>query len=124
MGCTIDKGMAPSKNKELKAKLEHKLYLARENPEPVFDLSECDLKQVPQGIFTLCKVFRKEVLLLHNNRLSSLDNGGSINDLNLLTILDLHKNLLVTLPQSINVLTNLRELYLNNNRLKVYKRNM
>lgn len=31
MGCTIDKGMAPSKNKELKAKLEHKLYLVMYN---------------------------------------------------------------------------------------------
>jgi hypothetical protein len=37
---------------------------ARENPEPVFDLSDCGLKQVPSGIYSLCRVFRKEALYL------------------------------------------------------------
>jgi hypothetical protein len=37
---------------------------ARENPEPVFDLSDCGLKQVPSGIYSLCRVFRKESLYL------------------------------------------------------------
>jgi len=37
---------------------------ARENPEPVFDLSDCGLKLVPSGIYSLCKVFRKEALYL------------------------------------------------------------
>ena len=37
---------------------------ARENPEPVFDLSDCGLKLVPSGIYSLCRVFRKEALYL------------------------------------------------------------
>jgi len=37
---------------------------ARENPEPLFDLSDCGLKQVPSGIYSLCRVFRKEALYL------------------------------------------------------------
>lgn len=37
---------------------------ARENPEPVFDVSDCGLKTVPSGIYSLCKVFRKEALYL------------------------------------------------------------
>lgn len=51
-------------SKEKKAKLEKKLVLARENPEPVFDLSDCELKEVPSNIYLLCKVFRKEMLYL------------------------------------------------------------
>ena len=75
-----------------KARLEHKRYLAQESPEPVrqislsssstssiimktgsqssspssqvFDISECALKNVPAGIYSRCKVARKEALLL------------------------------------------------------------
>lgn len=39
-------------------------FQAREDPEPVFDISECKLKSVPAGIYSLCKVFRKEKLFL------------------------------------------------------------
>jgi len=51
---------------------------ARENPEPVFDLFDCGLKTVPSGIYSLCKVFRKEALYLQviialNLRSYSLD---------------------------------------------------
>lgn len=52
------------KDIDFKSRLERKLYLARENPEPIFDLSECNLKAVPSNIFSLCKVFRKEALYL------------------------------------------------------------
>ncbi|XP_063910580.1 E3 ubiquitin-protein ligase LRSAM1-like isoform X2 [Zophobas morio] len=105
-------------NKENKAKLEHKLYLAREAPEPVFDLSECGLRQVPQGIYSLCRVFLKEVLRLDGNYLSSLTGGGQLKDLLQLKILDLHNNAFVYLPDDIQLLKNLRELYLNDNQLK------
>lgn len=49
---------------DCKARLERKLCVAREDPEPIFDISECNLKAVPNNVFTLCKVFRKEALYL------------------------------------------------------------
>ncbi|XP_046608237.1 E3 ubiquitin-protein ligase LRSAM1-like isoform X4 [Neodiprion virginianus] len=94
---------------DYKARLEHKLYLARENPEPVFDISECALKNVPSGIYSLCKVFRKKVLWMQCNKLSSLSGGGALSDLSLLTVLDLHDNCFTFLPSDIAYLTSLKE---------------
>ncbi|XP_047347975.1 E3 ubiquitin-protein ligase LRSAM1-like isoform X7 [Vespa velutina] len=96
-------------NMDYKARLEYKLYLARENPEPVFDISECALKHVPPGIYSLCKVFRKKILWMYCNKLSSLSGGGNLNDLSLLTILDLHGNQFNTLPPDIMCLVSLKE---------------
>ncbi|XP_012287383.1 E3 ubiquitin-protein ligase LRSAM1 isoform X2 [Orussus abietinus] len=105
-------------NVDFKARLEHKLYLARENPEPVFDVSECALKQVPCGIYSLCKVFRKRVLSMHSNNLSSLSGGGALSDLSLLTVLDLRSNVFTNLPPEIAHLSSLQELYLQENNIK------
>ncbi|KAJ8934741.1 hypothetical protein NQ318_022813 [Aromia moschata] len=107
------------KNKHFnKAKLEHKLYLARENPEPVFDLSECYLRDVPSGVYSLCKVFLKESLRLEDNCLSSLSGGGQLKDLHRLKILNISNNTFNSLPDDIFLLKNLRELYVHNNHLK------
>ncbi|XP_044272440.1 E3 ubiquitin-protein ligase LRSAM1-like [Tribolium madens] len=106
------------RTKENKSKLEHKLYLAREAPEPIFDLSDCNLRHVPQGIYSLCRVFLKEVLRLDRNCLSSLAGGGQLKDLLQLQVLDLHENAFTNLPEEIGVLRSLRELYLNDNQLK------
>lgn len=57
---------------DYKARLEKKLYLVRENPEPIFDLSECNLKQLPHNIFTICRVFRKDALYLQVKWLGTL----------------------------------------------------
>lgn len=111
-------GKKNSKNVDFKSRLEHKLYLAREDPEPVFDLSDCDLKSVPSGVYTLCKVFRKERLYLQINQLTSLSGGGNLSDLGLLTVLDLHSNYLSNLSEDIRHLCNLKELYLHKNQLK------
>uniref|UniRef100_A0A023EWL2 Putative e3 ubiquitin-protein ligase lrsam1 n=1 Tax=Triatoma infestans TaxID=30076 RepID=A0A023EWL2_TRIIF len=107
-----------SKAVDFKARLERKLYLAKEDPDPSFDLSNCGLKNVPKGVYTLCKVLRKETLLLHHNNISSLSGGGVIGDLSLLHVLDLSSNKFTSLPENINCLLNLRELYLNNNLIK------
>ncbi|XP_022908805.1 E3 ubiquitin-protein ligase LRSAM1-like isoform X2 [Onthophagus taurus] len=104
--------------KEHKAKLEHKLYLARETPEPIFDLSECGLDAVPSGIYSLCRVFLKEYLKLENNNLSSLSGGGNLQDLSGLKLLDIHCNEFTELPNQIEWLTNLKVLYANNNHIK------
>lgn len=105
-------------NIDYKARLEYKLYLARENPEPTFDVSECALKHVPSGIYSLCKVFRKEILLMYDNKLSSLSGGGALSDLSLLTVLDIHGNEFTTLPSDIMCLSSLKELYLQDNSLR------
>lgn len=105
-------------NVDYKARLEYKLYLARENPEPVFDVSECALKNVPSGIYSLCKVFRKESLLMYDNKLSSLSGGGALSDLSLLTVLDIHGNEFTTLPPDIMCLSSLKELYLQDNGIR------
>lgn len=81
---------------------------AKETPEPIFDLSECYLKECPSGVFVLCKVLRKEVLLLHRNQLTSLRGGGQIVDLSLIRILDLRENKLHTLPEELSELPELR----------------
>ncbi|CAN7985602.1 unnamed protein product [Ixodes hexagonus] len=105
----------PSDNR---TKLERKLYLAQENPEPVFDLSECSLTDVPSGVFSKCRVFRKTTLLLHDNRLSSLSGGGLLKDLGEIVVLDLHTNKLSSLPDDFGLLKCLSVLDLGGNALK------
>ncbi|KAK9877237.1 hypothetical protein WA026_016981 [Henosepilachna vigintioctopunctata] len=104
--------------RESRAKLEHKLYLAKETPEPIFDLSECDIKEVPQGIYSLCRVFLKETLRLNSNNLTSLSGGGSLIDLRLLKVLNISYNKFAILPDDIGVLVNLQEFYASHNSLK------
>jgi E3 ubiquitin-protein ligase LRSAM1 len=112
-------GKKSGKSVDYKSRLEHKLYLARENPEPVFDLSDCGLKLVPSGIYSLCRVFRKEALYLQENQLTSLVGGGNLCDLSMLEILDLHSNCFVRLPDEIGHLRNLQVLNVSSNRLKL-----
>ena len=40
------------------------LFQAQESPEPIYDLIDCGLKTIPSGVFSKCKVLRKEALLL------------------------------------------------------------
>lgn len=118
MICDIICTMFRRKKSVNKKRLEHKLYLARETPEAVFDLSECDLINVPNGIYSLCKVFLKESLMLQNNQLSSLSGGGDIKDLSNLKVLNLGNNFFTSLPEDICLIKNLQELYIDNNQLK------
>ncbi|XP_039765704.1 E3 ubiquitin-protein ligase LRSAM1-like [Pararge aegeria] len=105
-------------SQEARARLDRKLYLARESPEPDFDLSDCCLRRLPSGIFSICKVFRKDNLYLHNNRLQSLEEGGQLSDLFLIKVLNLSCNQFFRLPNGIRYLVNLTELYLQNNFLE------
>ncbi|CAN8015875.1 unnamed protein product [Ixodes persulcatus] len=103
---------------DIRTKFERKLYLAQENPEPVFDLSDCSLSDVPSGVFSKCRVFRKTTLLLHDNRLSSINGGGLLKDLGEIIVLDLHANKLSSLPDDFGLLKCLSVLDLGGNALK------
>lgn len=126
MGCALSGlqrtmslfGRHSNNSQDVRAKLERKLYLARESPEPDFDLSDCQLRRVPSGIYSICKVFRKDNLYLHNNCLQSLEEGGHLSDLRLIKILNLSSNNFYRIPNTIKYLTNLTELYLHNNCLE------
>ena len=43
-------------------------FQAQESPEPIYDLMDCGLKTIPSGVFSKCKVLRKEALLLQVRR--------------------------------------------------------
>ncbi|XP_077986680.1 E3 ubiquitin-protein ligase LRSAM1-like [Glandiceps talaboti] len=109
---------------EGKKKQEHCMYVARESPEPTFDISKCELNDVPSGVFSLCKVLRKEALLLHENFLISLKTGGNLKDLANLRILDLHNNEFTELPEEIGELQNLQILNVGSNKIKKLPRSL
>ncbi|XP_035906534.1 E3 ubiquitin-protein ligase LRSAM1-like isoform X1 [Anopheles stephensi] len=118
---TEDSEMATTSHQpsvDYKARLERKQCLAKETPEPIYDLEDCNLKDVPAGVFVLCKVLRKDVLTLAKNKLSSLAAGGTLDDLHLLQSLNLSYNRFKKLPEDIHKLENLRELFLANNALE------
>ncbi|XP_053380258.1 E3 ubiquitin-protein ligase LRSAM1-like [Mercenaria mercenaria] len=101
-----------------KKRQDHQQYLAKENPEPVFDLSNCEIEEIPSGVYALCKVLQKEVLLLHDNWLSSIHStSNNITDLSAIRVLDVHNNELRHLPDDIGELKCLQVLNLENNRL-------
>ncbi|XP_022115791.2 E3 ubiquitin-protein ligase LRSAM1-like [Pieris rapae] len=102
---------------EYRAILDRKLYIAKESPEPEFDLSGCDLRHLPSGIFSICKVFRKEYLYLQNNKLKTLEEGGQLADLQLVKTLNISKNNFTQIPKSIRFLLCLTELYLQENQI-------
>ncbi|CAF4782461.1 unnamed protein product [Pieris macdunnoughi] len=102
---------------EYRAILDRKLYIARESPEPEFDLSGCNLRQLPSGIFSICKVFRKDYLYLQNNKLKTLEEGGQLADLQLVKTLNISKNNFTQIPKSIRFLLSLTELYLQENQI-------
>lgn len=76
---------------------------ARDTPEPEFDLSDCKLEELPSGVFVLCRVLRKERLLLNKNQLRYLNGGGSLTDLRQLHTLDLSSNRFTKVPIVLNL---------------------
>lgn len=103
---------------EHRTKLQRKLYIAQESPDSTFDLSECALRDVPSGVFSKCRVFRKTTLVLRDNKLTSLQGGGRLKDLSDITVLDLESNELGKLPDEFGFLHSLVTLNLKGNALK------
>lgn len=94
---------------EFKTRLEQKICVFKDSPEPVCDLSECNLEKLPgNSLFSIIKVLRKEILILGKNRLKSLASGGQLTELELLQVLDLSFNRFKVLQIEICVLKNLR----------------
>ncbi|GFR78664.1 leucine-rich repeat and sterile alpha motif-containing 1 [Elysia marginata] len=101
-----------------KRRQQEKEMLAQQDPEPRFDLCGCEMLEVPEGVYAMCKVLQKQVLLLNDNALRDLGGGGDLADLRELTVLDLHKNHFKTLPDELGHLSYLQVLDASNNKLK------
>jgi hypothetical protein len=98
---------------DYKTRLEQKLCMFKETPEPICDLSECNLEKLPgNSLFSMVKVLRKEILILGKNRLKSLASGGQLTELELLQVLDLSHNRFKMIPVEICVVKNLRVSFL------------
>ena len=44
--------------------IQFDILQAQESPEPLYDISECGLKNVPSGVYIKVKMMLKEALLL------------------------------------------------------------
>ncbi|RWS09673.1 E3 ubiquitin-protein ligase LRSAM1-like protein [Dinothrombium tinctorium] len=100
--------------------LEHKMHISQSNPAPVFDLSDCRLSQLPSGVYIMCKVYRKDRLILSNNLFNKIPNNESnrVEDLRNLKYLNFSFNRLTKITSKISFLIELEELHLNSNKLK------
>ncbi|KAK3758802.1 hypothetical protein RRG08_030613 [Elysia crispata] len=105
-------------SEEGKKRQQEKEMLAQQDPEPRFDLSGCEMLEVPEGVYAICKVLQKQVLLLNDNALQDLGGGGDLADLRDISVLDLHSNNFKTLPNHFGCLLHLQVLDLSNNKLK------
>lgn len=118
-GCLFKKEKsATMSDKERQAKLGLKVVMAQQNPEPIYDLTDCAMVELPPDTFVMCRLLQKTILLLQNNNLTTFEKGGKLHELEGLNILDLTNNKLAHLPESISKLKNLKVLKLNNNKLK------
>lgn len=109
---------ATMSDKEQRAKLGLKVVMAQQNPEPVYDLTDCAMVELPPDTFVMCKLLQKTSLLLQNNLLSVLEKGGKLSELEALEVLDISHNKLHHLPDAINKLKRLRVLRVTHNKLK------
>ncbi|GAB1606475.1 E3 ubiquitin-protein ligase LRSAM1-like [Argonauta hians] len=104
---------------DAKRRFEYQMHLAEDNPEPIFDISNSQISEIPSNVFSLCKVLNKEILLLHDNWLTSLKAGDcKMGDLVKIRVLDAHNNSIKHLPETIDQVHNLQVLNLEGNKLK------
>nr|VZI24339.1 unnamed protein product [Spirometra erinaceieuropaei] len=98
--------------------LESKLHIARESRDSVFDLSDCNLSQLPRGVESQVRVFQKTILILHGNCLQRICNSGRPEDLVNLVHLDLHANQFSEFPPEILMMHSLQILNMSHNKLR------
>merc|ERR1712183_945464 len=106
-----------SQSKEAKKRYERLLVIAKDNPDRIFDFNSCELSNVPEALYSQCKVFLTESLILHTNYLKSIGSGRLISNLTSLKVLDIHNNRLKNLPKEIGELHCLQNLNVSNNLL-------
>uniref|UniRef100_A0A914WCS9 Leucine rich repeat and sterile alpha motif containing 1 n=1 Tax=Plectus sambesii TaxID=2011161 RepID=A0A914WCS9_9BILA len=103
------------------ARLETQLHIARHAPDASIDISGCDLVNLPADIYSLCRVLRKQALLIDTNRLGTLKAGGDYAGLeklgDVIRVIDAHDNDIRELPAAIGKLINLQVLNFENNKL-------
>lgn len=95
------------KTSDYKSRLEQKLCFSKDTPEPIFDLSDCNLEKLPVS-FAFIKVLQKKILILKQNQLKSLATGGELSQLSDLELLDISYNRFKVLPTEISALKNLK----------------
>nr|XP_009939405.1 PREDICTED: E3 ubiquitin-protein ligase LRSAM1 [Opisthocomus hoazin] len=105
---------------DARKRLEYQMCLAKEaGADDVLDISKCELSEVPYGAFATCKVLQKKVLIIHTNNLTSLvPKSCSLLSLITVKVLNLERNLIKCLPQSIGDLAQLQMLSVKGNKLK------
>ncbi|KAF7237240.1 E3 ubiquitin-protein ligase LRSAM1 [Varanus komodoensis] len=105
---------------EARKRLEYQMCLAKEaGADDILDVSKCELPELPYGAFATCKVLQKKVLIAHSNHLTSLvPKSCSLLNLSTVKVLNVEKNLLKALPDSLGELVQLQTLNLKANKLK------
>lgn len=109
---------ATMSDKEQRAKLGLKVVMAQQNPEPVYDLTDCAMVELPPDTFVMCKLLQKTTLLLQNNLLTAFEKGGKLSELEALEVLDISHNKFHQLPDFMNRLKRLKVLKVSHNKLK------
>ena len=109
---------ASMSDKELRSKLGLKVVMAQQNPEPVYDLTDCAMVELPPDTFVMCKLLHKTTLLLQNNLLTVLEKGGKLCELEGLEVLDICHNKIHQIPDLISKLKRLKVLKVSHNKLK------
>jgi len=104
--------------KEQKKALDIKLQIAEDKPDSYFDLSDCSISKIPEGIFPKIKVLQKQALLLQHNLLEDFKGGGVLSDLSQLIILDISHNKFTQLPKALGELKSLQKLNIAHNKVK------
>ena len=110
--------VANMSDKEKKERLSLKAMQAQTSPDAIYDLSDCGATMIPDNTYTYCKLLMKKKLLLQNNCLSSLDSGDLLSNLSGIEVLDVSRNKIDSIPDSIGKLENLRVLNLSYNKIK------
>lgn len=113
-----DEGSDIEMTREEKLQLSLKCMQSQQSLEPIYDISGCNTPYVPDQTYTYCKLLQKTTLILSNNYISSLDEGGNISDLKSLKVLAVSSNRLSSIPNDIGYLTSLVNLDLSKNAIK------
>ena len=102
---------------QAKKRYQTQIFEAENNPEPSVDVSNCELDEIPDEIYSTCNYLQKEALLLHDNWLSGIDRPERLHDFRTLRVLDLHNNEIKSLPENISEMEHLQVLNLERNKL-------